>query len=108
MSEAIKPGEFRIFKKPEVMVDTYICYEMQGTKSDLSSHAIDDVCEYITKHHCINVQAKQLIVHTDNALTAGRLAEAYGFTVILLKSVQKDYWALVFNNGAITIDCEGA
>ena len=107
-SEAIRPGEFRVFKKP--VVDTYECYEMQGTKSDLSGHAIDDISEYIKKKYSyMEINPTQLIVNIDNALTAGRIAEHYNIpAVVLLKSVPYDYWALVFNNGAITIDCEGA
>ena len=110
MSERIKPGEFRIVEKPKVMVDTYGTYGMQGTKADLSSCALDDVLEYIkNKYSYMEINPTQLIVHVDNGLTAGRLAEHYNINaVILLESAPYDYWALVFNNGAITVDCEGA
>ena len=110
MIDRIKPGEFRIVDKPKNMVDTYGTYGMQGTKSDLSSCAIDDVTKYInSKYSYMETSPTQLITHIDNALTAGRLAEHYNINaVILLESVPYDYWALVFNNGAITVDCEGA
>ena len=88
----------------KAMIKTDSCNELKGDKYDLSFAAIEQACKQCSDA----LKPTQLIVSEPLALIAGRVAEKLGLTVILLKSVPHDYWALVFYDGAITIDCEGA
>lgn len=114
-SERLVPGSIIKLNKTR---DTYHCKAMINTdttgnlgsdKYDLSIFAIEHVCNDIIKEYSpVAVIPTQLIASESISLVAGRVAQKYNLTVILLKSVPCDYWALVFDDGAITIDCEGA
>lgn len=93
----------------KAMINTDAAGDLGEDKYDLSIHAVEHVClDILQEYDPLSIKPTQLIVSESLALGAGRIAQKYGLAVILLKSVPCDYWALVFDDGAITIDCEGA